>query len=194
MKKTKKILPVVALMLVTVVVVCIFVYNDINKKETQYISASWIYNYRDIKEISQASDVIALVKVDRATDSYDVQNIPFTEYKVDVITPIFNTNEDDTFTIVMTGKETSDKIIEIKDDPLLQSGEEFLVFCKKNTDGTYGIISGPQGRLVYTNGKINSLNVVSANVKTTNPYSNITVVSADADELISQIKSYVGVE
>jgi|LFRM01.2.fsa_nt_gb hypothetical protein len=194
MKKTEKITSIAVLVLIAVVISSTFLGNNFNKKETEFLSASWFYNYRDIEEISQASDAIALIKVDGVVDSYDVQDIPITEYKVDVVTSVYNTNKGDTFTIVMTGKETNDKIIEVNDDPLLQKGEEFLVFCKKNTDGTYRIISGPQGRLAHSNGKLSSLNAVDARVKAENPYSNITVVNADVNELISQIKSYVGVE
>lgn len=194
MKKTEKITSIAVLVLIAVVISSTFLGNNFNKKETEFLSASWFYNYRDIEEISQASDAIALIKVDGVVDSYDVQDIPITEYKVDVVTSVYNTNKGDTFTIVMTGKETNDKIIEVNDDPLLQKGGEFLVFCKKNTDGTYRIISGPQGRLAHSNGKLSSLNAVDARVKAENPYSNITVVNADVNELISQIKSYVGVE
>ena len=188
MKKTEKITSIAVLVLIAVVISSTFLGNNFNKKETEFLSASWFYNYRDIEEISQASDAIALIKVDGVVDSYDVQDIPITEYKVDVVTSVYNTNKGDTFTIVMTGKETNDKIIEVNDDPLLQKGEEFLVFCKKNTDGTYRIISGTEGRLAHSNGKLSSLNAVDARVKAENPYSNITVVNADVNELISQIK------
>ena len=94
----------------------------------------------------------------------------------------------------MTGGETEEKIVELNDDPLLKPGDEILVFCKENADGTYRIISGPKGRLIYNNGKLNSLNVVNSRVKQANPYSNIIVNNADADTLIAEIKGYVGVE
>lgn len=96
--------------------------------------------------------------------------------------------------ICMTGGETEDNIIEIADDPLLQIGDEILVFCKENPDGTYQIISGPQGRLIYDNGKLNSLNVANTQVKNANSFSNIVVKNAEADTLIAEIKGYVGAE
>ena len=39
---------------------------------------------------------------------------------------------------------------------------EILVFCKENADGTYRILGGPQGRLVYDDGTLNSISTVLA--------------------------------
>lgn len=160
------------------------------QKEVEYLSASWPYNYKDIKEISKASDVIALIKVEGTNKSYETQGIPVTEFSVKVIEPIYGTNEE-YLTVFMTGREDKNKLIQIKDDPLFQSDEEFLVFCKRNADGTVTILSGPQGRLVYSNGKLNSLHAVNENVKMVNADSNIQIVNADAKMLIEQIDSYV---
>lgn len=160
-------------------------------KETEYLSASWNYNYRDIEEISQASDLIALVKIEDVENMVVENGVPFTIYSAEVITPIYNTTESGNLLIYMTGGETDEKIIEIIDDPLLQADDEILVFCKLSPDGTYQIISGPQGRLVYHDGKLNSLNAVNTRVAQANTFSNIRVQNADADELIDEIKGYV---
>ena len=69
--------------------------------------------------------------------------------------------------------------------------KKMLVFCKENPDGTYRILSGPQGRLIYVNGKLNSLNVADAKVRQANPFSNIEVKNADADSMIEKIKEYI---
>ncbi|MFL0195860.1 hypothetical protein ACJDU8_09835 [Clostridium sp. WILCCON 0269] len=185
----------VSALLLVVVFASGYMLQNNNKKQVEYLNASWIYNYRDIEEISQASDAIALVKVDGVSDTYTEQNILLSEFAVEVITPVYNTNANETFTIVMTGGETDEKIVEISDDPLLQAGDEILIFCKKNNDGTYRILSGPQGRLVYSNGKLNSLNSKSLDTSRAakvNTDSNIMVTNADAEEMISQIKEYVG--
>lgn len=195
MLKNKKIITAFTLILIIAIGGALFAYASSNTtKETEYLSASWSYNYGDIKEISQASDLIALVTVKGIKDTTIEQTIPYTTYSVEVKTPIYNSKENQQFSIYMTGGETEDKILEIADDPLLQSGDEILVFCKENPDGTYQILSGPQGRLIYTDGKLNSLNVVNTKVMEANSYSNITVKNADANTLISEIKGYVGVE
>lgn len=195
MKKNKKIIAVVALTFVAVLVIGSFAYSShANNAQTTYLSASWEYNYKDVKEISNASDLIALVKVDGVEDTFVDQNVPYTEFKVDVVNPVYNTNEGDNLTILMTGGEIKGRVTELQDDPLLQSGDEILIFCKQNTDGTYRILSGPQGRLVYNDGKLNSLNVSNARVKAANSASNINIQNVDADMLISQIKGYVDAE
>lgn len=160
-------------------------------KETEYLSASWAYNYRDIEEISQVSDLIALVRVAGVKSTVVENGIPFTIFSVDVITPVYNTAENDSFTIYMTGGETKEKIVEIIDDPLLQTGDEILVFCKLNPDGTYRIISGSQGRLIYANGKLSSLNSVNPRVAEANSFSSIRVDNVDAVVLIDEIKGYI---
>ncbi len=194
MLKNKKIISSIIILLAIVLCTGSFVYfnnKKDNKKETTYLSASWAYNYSDIEEISQASDLIALVTVKGVENTTVENNIPYTTFSAEVNTPVYNSNEGEKLSIYMTGGETTDSITELKDDPLLQKGDEILVFCKKNTDGTYQIISGPQGRLVYTNGKLNSLNVINTRVKQENPYSNIKIQNADAAALISEIKGYV---
>lgn len=193
LKHKKVIMCCVAVLVATLGIVFCANFID-SKKETQYLSASWNYNYRDIEEISQSSDLIALVSVQNVENTEIQQSIPYTTYSVKVETPVYNSEENQEFSIYMTGGETEDKIIEIADDPLLQAGDEILVFCKENPDGTYQIISGPQGRLIYDNGKLNSLNVVNTRVREANSFSNIVVQNVDADALIAEIKSYVGVE
>ncbi|MGD9676976.1 MAG: hypothetical protein AB7V16_01255 [Vulcanibacillus sp.] len=151
------------------------------EKDVQYAYASWNYSYKDIQEISEKSDVIAIVSVIGTNRKYMEQGIPFTEYNVEVVTPIYGSEKGEILTILMTGMENDDKIIEIIDDPLMKAGEEFLIFCWQNDNGTYTILGGPQGRLEYQNGRLNSLN----------PNFNINIVNAGAEELINEIKSYV---
>lgn len=174
-----------------VIFAVIVIANGAKEKEIRYLSASWGYNYKDIEEITKDSDLIALVTVQGVEDTMVEYNIPYTIFNVEVNTPIFNSVEGENFSIYMTGCETKDKIVELIDDPLLQKGDEILVFCKKNPDGTYQIMSGPQGRLVYENGKLSSLNTTNSRVKEINTFSNINIQDVDADLLIKEIKGYI---
>lgn len=189
--KKKKAIFTIALLFVLTVGTGIFVLNRKTPKETEYLFASWSYNYRDLEEISQASDLIALVRVEGAENTSVEYGIPYTTFSVNVVTSIYNAEEGDSFLIYMTGGETEEKIMEIIDDPLLREDEEILVFCKQNPDGTYQIVSGPQGRLVYSNGKLNSINVVNTRAAGVNAASNIKVQNADADTLMEEIKGYM---
>ena len=84
-----------------------------------------------------------------------------------------------------------DYIMEVEDDPLIRDGEEFLVFCKQNKDGTFRVVSGPQGRMVYEDGKLSSLNTENSNARKTNVYMNIHINNVDAETLIDEIKEYL---
>lgn len=190
--KNKKLIVVLASIFTITIILCIGITEIINKpqKTIEYISASWVYNYKNIEEIAKASDLIALVKVNKEEKLTFEDGIPFTEFSVDIIESIYNAENLDNFIINMTGGKTKDKIIEIIDDPLLNPNDELLVFCRKNENGTYRIISGSQGRLIYSNGKLNSLNAIDKRIAEANSYSNISVQNADAVEMIEQIKSY----
>lgn len=91
---------------------------------------------------------------------YLQEGLPFTEFDVSVDMPIYNAKKGEKFGIIMTGQETATDIVEIEDDPLMLQGEKALVFCKRNTDGTYRILGGPQGRLAYQDGKLTSVELL----------------------------------
>lgn len=196
MNKNKKMTFVIFSAFIAIFTVIAFVnINDRAKeKEVKYLSASWEYNYKDIEEITESSDLIALVTVRAVEDTIVEYNLPYTIFTVEVNTPIYNSVEGETFSIYMTGGETKDKIVELIDDPLLQVDDEILVFCKKNPDGTYQIMSGPQGRLVYENGRLSSLNTTNSRVKEVNTFSNINIQNEDAASLIEEIKGYINIE
>lgn len=181
---------------VAVLLVIISAFSPVHysgEKNTVLMSASWIYNYRDIEEISKDSDLIALVKVDSVAQTQVCDNLPFTSYNAtitDFITGAPDKSTGDNIVIKMTGGEHNSVVYEIADDPLLHPDDEFLVFCKKSSDGSYTIISGPQGRLEYCNGKLNSLNVSNARVRDANPYSSIVVNGADYDSMKLEILEY----
>ena len=157
-----------------------------------YLSASWDYSYRDVEEFARASDRIALVSVGNVEHTFIDQSVPYTIFSVKVETPVYNCEEDQEFSIYMTGAETDTKIMEIAGDPLLQPGDEILVFCKENPDGTYRILGGPQGRLVYDDGTLNSISVVLAQEGEEGMLSGLIVENADARALIREIQGYVG--
>lgn len=192
MKRRRLMMVLSLIMLISLTTGIWFLKDKMNnaQQEIQYLSASWPYNYSNLEEISKASDLIALIKVEGVSKSYETRGIPVTEYKVQVLEPIYGTDETQLI-LFMTGREDKNKKIEIKDDPLPHADEEFLVFCKQNADGTITVLSGPQGRLVYTDGKLNSLNAVNENEMEINSSSSIQIVNEDAETIIAQIKSYV---
>lgn len=157
MKNSKKI--VIGLMTAFLLLCAVIGTQIIQPIETSYTSVSSAYNYGDIEELAQNSDLIALVKVKGLVAYEDVTAGPFSTYEVEVIEPIYQCETGDKVKIFMTGGQNRKERIEVNGDPLMEKGQEFLVFTTKNqkrTD-TYSILGGPQGRLSYENGKLYSL-------------------------------------
>ena len=181
----------VSLIILGVVVSTIGTNKENVPKNKEYLSASWVYNYSDLEEMTKDSDMIALVREDKLLETYEEGGLPFSEYQMQVIEPILGVNQNEEITILMTGGEVEDYILEVEDDPLIRDGEEFLVFCKQNKDGTFRVVSGPQGRMVYEDGKLSSLNTENSNARKTNVYMNIHINNVDAETLIDEIKEYL---
>ena len=143
-----------AVVLALIAMLCIFIEKD--EPEKVYMSASWIYGYADVEDLTGHSDLIALVKVNKLSQNIEGR-VPASIYDVTVMDGILGCNQDDVISVYMTGGKSGNQIFEIKSDPLMEKGQEFLIFAQKNQDGTYTILGGPQGRLVYSNGMLNSL-------------------------------------
>lgn len=163
------------------------------EKEQILLSASWNYRYADIKEISEASDIVALVRVEGVNDTYTVSGVPMTEFNVQVITSVEGVKEGDKLVILQTGAETEKEIIEVSDDPLLKLKEEYLIFARDNKDGTVTILGGPQGRLIHINDTFSSIEYVNTRLKDSGDEMLMTfkVVNQNEDSLIKEIHKYL---
>jgi hypothetical protein len=188
-KKIPLLISVIAVLFICVVVIITYGSKHIKPVEVSYISASWSYNYADIEEIAGDSDLIALIHVNKVLSEKQKNSLPFSTFEVEVMEAIYGCEAGDKISIYMTGGYTTEKRIEIKDDPLLEKGQEFLVFTKKNEDGTYRILSGPQGRLEYKDGKLNSLQYVNDRVKQYNSSMNISIQNQDAKVFIDDLRN-----
>lgn len=123
------------------------------------ISVSWAHSYGSVQELTEASDLIAWVKITGERDGGDLmQSISSTVFTAKVKELIYGDGEE-TVDIIMTGRvDRKEKIIcEVADDPLMHKNDEYLIFARKNESGTYTILGGPQGRYVVDNDRVYSL-------------------------------------
>ncbi len=168
--------------------------ETVNEYEKVLLSASWTYNYESVEELSKSSDLIAIVKVKgmKNDDTYSAYAVKLTIYDVEIKQLIYGEYEGD-IKVVMTGgiDEAEKKIYEIADDPLMMENEEFLIFANQNKDGTYTILSGPQGRFEIKNERIYSLNISNEQVKNNNHDSNVKVYGEEKEDFIKKIKENV---
>lgn len=181
MKKIFITLGIVAVVIIDLI--CIL----LNKLEPhkEYLSTSWMYGYADVEELTAHSDLIALIKVNGLSETIN-GSIPASIFEVNVTDGVLGCTIGDVISVYMTGGKTGNQIFEVKSDPLMKKGQEFLIFAQKNQDGTYTVLGGPQGRLVYANGLLNSLK------NTDLPYIN-TLNNADVAE-ISKFDGLVNVQ
>ena len=162
------------------------------EKETELITtlhASWGYNYRDVEELTENSDYIAIVNV-KESESFYYEILPKTLYTVETTQSIYG--ETDDVQLVFTGGVFEDKTVELSDDPLMSIGDSLLAFARKNDDGTYTVLSGPQGRFVIEDDCVYSLNAVDKQLRSANRLSsNIMVDGVPLDDFISSVEGYL---
>lgn len=161
--------------------------NDDTDYEKVNCYASWTYNYGDVAELAQDSDLIALVSINQAKSSYVLSGIRMTVFPATVQERIAG-EEVKEIQLVMTGgiDEKEKRIYEIPDDPLMKEGEKYLIFARKNEDGTYTILGGPQGRFVLEDGKVYSLAVANEQVCANYSY-DIQVDGMDKADFLDEI-------
>lgn len=162
------------------------------KKAHTILCVSWAWGYGDgsgsIDDMAENSDLIALITVDGVERVYAQEGLPFTEFNVCVDIPIYNVKKGEKFGIIMTGQETETTLVELSSDPLMVEGEKALVFCKKNTDGTYRILGGPQGRFVYQDGKLTSLELQLLKTRGGTTSTDGMIEDAEVDDVVGQIE------
>lgn len=167
--------------------------DDIKTSEQNYkrvfMSASWSYGYGSIEEMTKASDIVAIVKIKDAENVLD-SGIHFTDYTADV-RQLIRGNDEKEIKIHMTGgiDDAEKRIYELNDDPLMQTGDEFLIFARKNQGGTYTILTGSQGRYVVKDNCVYPLTDSTVTVKSLKQRSEITADGETTEEFIKFIQS-----
>lgn len=158
--------------------------------ERAYMSASWHYGYSSIEEMTQSSDIVAIIKV--ANSECKSQNgTLYTTYTAQVEQLICGNDEKEIKVYMTGGIDESKKLIyEFDDDPLMQTGDEFLIFARKNQDKTYTILTGPQGRYVVKDDCVYPLNDETVTVKSAKERSKISADGENIEDFAELVKSY----
>jgi len=128
--------------------------------------ASWAVSFSSIEDLSAASALVVTgrvgsgpAKVVEATEAAGGAGIPlyFTDWPFDV-SRVLKGPAASKLVVRQTGTVVDGKRIEIRDDPLLESDTEYLLFLSFDAEtGTYAVVGGPQGRLEVRNGRVSSL-------------------------------------
>ena len=163
--------------------------QKIDNETKIYIAVDYAIAYGNLQELTRDSDLIALVEIEGVVSSDVERNIPSTVFSAKVLKPIYNTKKGKEIQLYMTGGRVDGRIAEEPGNPLMNSGEQYLLFCRKNTDGTYTVLGGPQGRFVYEDGKLSSMDVALG----LGEYAGIqaTLDHAKSQSVIKEIKQHL---
>ncbi|CRZ35565.1 hypothetical protein DFR55_11016 [Herbinix hemicellulosilytica] len=158
------------------------VYDSLHSKnpERVEIHTSYTYNYGSLDELVNNSNIIAVVEITSNGKQIGNGPLPETIFTAEVKKSIYNCKKGEEIKLYMIGGKKDNRIYEKSDDPLMKSGEKYLIFAKKNDDGTYTTLSGTQGRMKYDNGKINSFKFANKN-------SNLTFDNVSEDSMVKMI-------
>ncbi|MFR8001808.1 MAG: hypothetical protein ACLU62_02680 [Hydrogeniiclostridium sp.] len=116
--------------------------------KVQNISASWHKSYNSIEALAADSDLIALVEITDEERVEQHESLYFTISTANVLETVYSTEDVETVEIYQTGCRTDTELIQIAEDPLMNEGEKWFIFARRNEDGTYTIL-GPFGRFAY---------------------------------------------
>lgn len=134
------------------------VYLD-SQLESGY-HASWIYNYKDISEIQDASDLIIIGTVTKSAQEKSDEpgnNLIFTRFTVSIDQVISGKTSLKEVSVRQLGGQDGSELVEIQDDPLMTMDSEVILFLKEYEPNKFKIIGGPQGRFIIENDKVYSV-------------------------------------
>jgi hypothetical protein len=123
------------------------------------IILDWAYGYSNLKEMKNAADrVVEGVVMGSSTSGCE---IPVTHYAVKARLMIKGIISSSLIQVAQTGGMIGTSKQEVRDDPLMQTGDRVILFLHLDPQtGIYGILGGPQGRLVVRNQLVYSLNTL----------------------------------
>lgn len=149
------------------------------------IPACYAMGYLDIQQLVDESDVIATITVKDVVKEWGTNSgsiVPKMDYAFEVTEPIYNVEANQQIIVTQPGGfvEMGGKtyLYTMLDDPLIEKGEEYMVFLKKTSRGVFMILGGPQGRFRIIDGKVYTLQHVDKK-------SNICLIDINGQSLSS---------
>lgn len=149
----------------------------------QIIHVDWEYICEDIEEMTGTSDLIALIQV----DSLSEQSAGSTSvFDVTVKEAVYGCEAEQIIQITMQGGRAKYAMCIVPEDPLMEPGQEFLIFANKREDDTYSIINGQYGRFLYEDGLLNALQYTDLPEK---PGGGFDVKEKPLDEMLEELQA-----
>lgn len=130
--------------------------------------ASWPTYYGSIAALTADAPLVVVGAVTGVANATAVEqsagavtaSLIFTDVTVRIDRVLRGTAPGATVQVRQTGGTANGTRLEVADDPLLQVGDQYVLFLRPGGADTYAVVGGPQGRLVLRNGRVSSLSTV----------------------------------
>ena len=109
-----------------------------------------------------------------------------TNPEVTVTEAVYGCEDKQIIRITMQGGRAKYAICIVPTDPLMEPGQEFLIFANKNEDGTYSILNGEEGRFLYEDGLLTALQYTDLPEK---PGNGFDIKEKPFDEMLQELQS-----
>lgn len=159
-------LSVLLLAVLTIMAASCATAKGADSRQGYTVHASFAKGYGDLHSLKVGADLVVVGRVGsllRTTSTPSRAGAPtagliFSDYAFQVQQVLSGTLSGATITVHQTGGTANGRTLELDNDPLLQVGQEDILFLHHDpATNTYYVIGGPQGRFVVINGLVSSL-------------------------------------
>ncbi|MBN1682042.1 hypothetical protein JW865_00630 [Candidatus Bathyarchaeota archaeon] len=137
--------------------------SNINSEPTPTMTGSLAKAYLSVSDLYSNSDLVARCKV-LSMETHKIKladqsggTVPLTYVTVEVVNMINGSSKISTIIVNQYGGEVDGKLESVLGDPLMKTGDDFVLFLKESKSGNYWPVGGPQGRFPIVGGKVYSL-------------------------------------
>lgn len=144
--------------------------TSMSNGETIYLEVSWAMGYDDLDSLTRDAVLVVEGHVTRQTNTStetaeagDVSGtLVFSDFEFEVDETLKGSESSSSITLHQTGGTVNDRSMEVRDDPLIEVGERYILFLLEdpNASGTFYVLGGPAGRLVVDQGVVQSLSMI----------------------------------
>ena len=117
--------------------------------------------YGDIPSLKADADLVARGEIVgcSSVDSHQtaVGAVYFTDFSFRIESVLHGAASQSAIVIHQTGGVVGGRTVEFMDDPLMQTGDQYVLFLREARPGLYYVLGGPQGRFVVLDERVSSL-------------------------------------
>jgi hypothetical protein len=137
-----------------------------SSSDHNWLQVSLAMSYEDIPSLKADADLVVLGEIIGcpSVESHQtaVGSVYFTDFSFQIESVLHGAASQPAIVIHQTGGIVGGKTVEIMDDPLMQTGDRYVLFLREARPDLYFVLGGPQGRFVVRDGLVSSLSAIYA--------------------------------